>query len=181
LTLHPRHCRARARRATASAALGAAALLGSAPARAAEGLNLYPDLPSSVVILVAFLVLMYPLNVLLFRPLFRVLDERHERISGANRRAEKLQREAEEVLSRYREAVGRVREEAEQDRRAHVEQAREEHASITGQAREEAEQQVERSRAEVRRSLEEARQGLRAETEALARDVAGRVLGRSVS
>jgi len=180
LTRPPRHSRARARRATATAALGAV-LLVSAPAHAAEGLNLYPDIPSSVVILVAFLVLMYPLNVLLFRPLFRVLDERHERISGAHRRADKLQREAEEVLARYRDAVGRVREEAEQDRRAHVEQAREEHASITGQARQEAEQQVERSRADVRRSLEEARQGLRAQAETLARDVAGRVLGRSVS
>jgi F0F1-type ATP synthase membrane subunit b/b' len=77
--------------------------------------------------------------------------------------------------------VREARESAELDRRSHVENARNEHASVTDAARAEAEAEVERSRGEIGRSLGEARSALRESTEPLAREAAARILGRSLS
>lgn len=157
------------------------ALVLAAPAKASGGLNLIPDLESAIPLLIGFLILIYPLNALIFKPLFGVLDEREERISGARRRADQLQREATEVLGRYEGEVREVREEAERERRGELERARGEHASIAGKARGEAETEIERARREIESSLEDAQAGLRASAEALAKEAASRILGRSLS
>ncbi len=158
-----------------------AVCLLAAPASAAGGaLELVPD-PLMVLVLVAlFLVLILPVNVLLFKPIFRVLDERDSQLEGTRRRAARLQEEAEAVLNRYEDSVRTVREEAEQQRRTRLEEARTEGASTTGSARSQAESEVERARRAISSSLEAARTTLRAEAEDLARQVAARVLGRSL-
>ncbi|MFQ5417845.1 MAG: hypothetical protein ACE5FL_12460, partial [Myxococcota bacterium] len=63
-------------------------------AAASEGqLVLLPD-PQKLLILVAFFAaLIYPVNALILKPIFRVLDERDEKIAGTRRRAERLANE----------------------------------------------------------------------------------------
>jgi F-type H+-transporting ATPase subunit b len=139
------------------------ALALATPARAAGSLELLPDLWVLGLLVVIFVALIFPLNILIFRPIFGVLDERRERVAGARRRGEKLEREAADVLSRYREQIRQAREEAERDRRAQIDAARSEHAGIAAEARVQAEQQAERGRNQIASSLEEARRILRAD------------------
>lgn len=154
----------------------------AAPAAAAEGgLSLVPDLVIFPVLLTLFVVLIFPLDRLLFRPLFRVLEQREERIAGARARAERLVREADEVIGRYRAQVREVREEAERERKQQVGEATASSSETTAAARREAESQVDRARREVTAALEDARSGLRASAEQIARDAAERVLGRALS
>ena len=155
--------------------------LMAAPAQAASGLVLFPDPIWLVVLIVVFAALVYPMNALLFRPVFRVLDERKERIEGSRRRAAQLQGEADELLGRYRASVRSAREETDRERRRELEAARAESATAAGAARAEAEEIIERGRADLEGWLVGARADLRASVDPLAQVAAERVLGRSLN
>lgn len=153
----------------------------AAPARAAGGgLEIVPDGPLLLLLLVAFALLIYPMNALLFRPIFRVLDAREEKISGTRRRAEHLAREADATAQRYENAIAKSREESHRERAAGLEEARRAGAGQTTAARKAAETEIERARAEMASALAEARTALRADSQALAREAAARLLGRSL-
>jgi F-type H+-transporting ATPase subunit b len=166
------------------AALGAfaATSLLAGEALASEGdLVLFPD-PVMLGLLVAlFLVLVYPVNTLIFKPIFRVLDERDAKIAGTREKAENLFAEADEVLARYEGSVRDVRAEAESARKQVLVAARGDGGSRTAEARSEAEREVAGARDEIASALDAARGELRAQTEGLAREVAARALGRPLS
>jgi len=165
-----------------SAGLLALALLVPGRAAAAEGgIDLIPNPWVLFLLIAAFAVLIVPMDRLLFRPLFRVLDERAERIQGARARAGELQSEANALLDRYQSEVARTREKAARERRERAAKAREEELAATGEARREAEERLEQARREVDDALDAARRDLRRESEGLARLAAERVLGRALS
>lgn len=165
-----------------SIGLIALALVLLAPsAHASAELELIPKLPLLVPLLLIFVALVFPVNALIMRPIFRALDERQSRIAGARHRAEQIQQEAQRVLERYEESIRRARTEAEATRKQHLSEARGEHLSITRATRLEAEAKIERARGDLARALEEARTGLRAGSRELARAAAERILGRTLS
>ena len=168
-------------RQAAFGAFAAVSLLAG-DALASEGdLVLFPD-PLMLGILIAlFLLLVYPVNRLIFRPIFRVLDERDAKIAGTREKAERLFTEADEVLARYEGSVREVRAEAEQARKQVLADARGDGGSSTAQARSEAEREVARAREEIAGALDLARSELRAQTEGLAREAATQALGRALS
>ena len=134
-----------------------------------------------VQLIVLFAILIWPANKFLFGPLLSVLDERGERIEGAQGKAKQLSADADEILGRYESAIESARKDAEVDRRGRLDDARREMVQITGDARSRAEQQVTDARAQLESTLDQARTQLRGESQALAREAASRVLGRSLS
>lgn len=173
--------------------IGLLLLLPLAASAAEGGLVLLPELPPGIaeaigapvgwgtlLLIVFFVVLLFPVNALLFQPLLRVLEQREERISGTRARAEKLEREAAEILARYERSLAETRAESEQERRALLEEVRREAQGETAAARREAEQRIERARREVGLALDGARSGLRGQAEELARQAASQVLGRAL-
>jgi F-type H+-transporting ATPase subunit b len=186
------------RRILALAALSA--VLAAAPAFAAGDLSIFPDLIEDALygthggeilanplrstwlqLVVVFVVIVFPLNALLFRPLLRTLELRGEKIEGARSRASALSKQADEVLGRYETRVGAARREAEGVRRHTLEAARSEQARLGADARRSAEREVAQARAGVASALDSARAALRGETERLAREVAAKVLGRPLA
>ena len=166
-----------------SKGLGAAlaSTLVARPVMASGTLELIPDPIALSVMIVGFVLLIFPLNELIFKPIFRSLDERAERIKGARERSEQLQREADSVLERYETAILETRSASEQSRQVQLAAAREEQVGLTSQARTEAESELERARAELGRSLDEARASVRSAAEDLAQAAAEQVLGRTLS
>jgi F-type H+-transporting ATPase subunit b len=160
--------------------VSAIGLLVALPAQAAgDSLEIFPD-ARIFYLIVLFVLLIFPVNKLLFHPIFRVLDEREARIEGARKRADQIGAEAEATLARYRSAVRSARDEAESDRKQVLEGARREQAELTGSVRSEAEVEISRARQEVAEALKDARSQLRERAEELAREAATRVLGRSL-
>ena len=151
------------------------------PAIAAGKLVLVPELVNLSMMIVAFVLLIFPLNQLIFKPIFRSLDERASRIDGARNRSSQLQQDADGVLDRYETAIREARGEAERVRQGQLVLAREEQATLTTQTRGEAEAELVRARADLGRSLEEARAILRSSAEDLATAAAEQVLGRALS
>ena len=133
------------------------------------------------VMIIGFVLLVFPLNELIFKPIFRSLDERAERINGAHKRSVDLQSQADGVLDRYESAIRDARGDSEEARQVELIRAREEQAALTAEARGEAERDLENARAELGQSLEDARASLRSSAESLADAAAEQVLGRPLS
>jgi F-type H+-transporting ATPase subunit b len=163
------------------AGVGAAAsLFAPAVAQAAEGsLQIIPDPTHVAVLLVLFVILVPVLNVALFQPLLRVLDDREQRIAGARTRATELAQQTEGLLARHEDALRRAREAAHAEQQRVIEDARGEHQSTIGDARHAAEGEIAAARIEVQRAVEAVRASLRADAESIAREIAARLLGRS--
>jgi len=161
-------------------AFGALFLLAS-EAFASEGdLVLLPDFRMLLILVALFGVMVFPTNALIFKPIFRVLDQREEKIAGARRHADRLFADADGVLARYEQSVRDVRRDAEQERKQTLERARADGGAKTAEARGEAEREVARAREEVAAGLDRARSTLRSQSEDLAREVAARALGRAL-
>jgi F-type H+-transporting ATPase subunit b len=158
-------------------------LLATSEAFASEGaLAIFPDWFGTMPLLVIFFfILVWPVNLLILKPIFRVLDAREEKITGTRKKADRLIAEADDVLQRYEQTVREVRQDAERDRKQTLEQARAEGAAMTTGVRNESKEEVARAREEVAAALDEARVQLRAQSEGLAREVAARALGRALS
>ena len=190
--IRPRFSAAR-RASTLAFVVACAVVLGAPSALAADSLELIPDfrlfglfgtgegLGSLWIMILAFSALIFPLNALIFQPIFRALDERQERIEGARSRSAQLEASAGEVLTRYESAIREARSESEASRQTQLTSAREEQVHLTSQARSEAEQELERARGELSRSLEDARATLRASADDLATTAAEQILGRTLS
>ncbi len=152
-------------------------------AAASEGeLVLLPEFTTLLPLMIfLFLALIVPVNTLLFKPIFRVLEDREEKIVGTLKRAERIGVEAENTLSQYNTAIREVREKVEAERKRSFAEARDRGTEKTVEARSAAESEIERARNEVQGILEEARATLRTQAEELAEHAAERVLGRPLS
>ena len=160
-------------------ALGVAVSLTATSAQAAEGgLQLVPDWTTLVALVVAFSVLVFPLNALLLKPVLKALDERDERIAGTRAKASRLSAEAQQVIERYEAAIREAREESELTRRSKLDEARASMLETTAAARSTAESDLERARAELASTVDDARETLRGQANDLARAAAAQVLGR---
>jgi F-type H+-transporting ATPase subunit b len=123
---------------------------------------------------------MAPVNAILFKPIFQVLDAREERTNGTCQRAEKIMQDAEETLAGYERAVREARAEAEQARKREAAAAREENATVIDAARAESASHLESAKAELAAALEQSRQILGGDARSLADEAASRVLGRAL-
>lgn len=139
------------------------------------------DLDKSVLIqMVIFAVLVLVLKPLLFDPMLRVFALREEKTEGARAEARGMQERAAEILSNYEKELAKVRAVAAEERdRVRSETAKLE-ATIFEEARQASAKIVEDGRAQIRSEIESIRSELRQQSGALAADIAGRVLGRSV-
>ena len=156
--------------------------LTAAPAFATGAeLELVPDFTGKLPVLIAFFAaLVWPANQLIFKPIFKVLDERAEKTEGTRRRATRIMGDAEKTLADYEDAIREARGESEKDRKEFIANARSQNASLTAEARGDAEREVARARESLASALDEARGALREQSESLATEAASRVLGRSL-
>jgi len=159
----------------------ACALIAGAAAASEGDLVLVPDWTGKLpILIVLFALLMAPVNAILFKPIFQVLDAREERTNGTRQRADKIMKDAEETLAGYERAVREARAEAEQARKREAATAREENATVIDAARAESASHLESAKAELAAALEQSRQILSGDARSLADEAASRVLGRAL-
>jgi F-type H+-transporting ATPase subunit b len=127
-----------------------------------------------------FMILLVVLNVLLFKPLRNALAARKATIEGDVARARAMDEQIQAQVAEYEAKLQEARQRGSQERTALRQAAQAEEAQLLGVANEKASQRLQTLKDQVAVEAEAARQGLRGETAALARQIAGKVLGRSV-
>jgi F-type H+-transporting ATPase subunit b len=140
------------------------------------------DLDGSVFVeLVLFFVLFLILNFLVFKPMIRLFAAREARIDGAVEEAKRQTREAAGFSGEIEEARRKQRAEAAAAReKIRVEGAKSERA-ILDNARKETAQLVAETDAKLAEEAKIARATIATQTPVLAKQIAGKLLGRDVT
>ncbi len=128
-----------------------------------------------------FFLLIFLLNLILYRPLRKMLAERQATIEGGHARAQELEPQIEEKMARYQERLQEARSKGAQARAELRAEAQEEEARLLSTARDRASEKIQQMKGRIAEEAEAARAGLKQETEAMAAEVASKVLGRKVS
>ncbi len=138
------------------------------------------NVPSLIVYLVNFLILLGILYLFAYKPLVRLMDQRAERIRESLEAADQARQEA----ATSREAVEEALNEARQQGQRLLDQTREAaeryRAEEMDRARQEAENFVLRARGEIQRERDAAIEEVRSNFGDLAITAAERVIGRSL-
>ena len=150
---------------------------------AAEQLQnpLVPDLTELIIGAITFGIIFFALWKVLIPRLSKTLEERTDKIEGGLQRAEETQAEADATLAKYREQLAEARHEAARLR----EEAREQGAQIIAEMREQASAEgrrlIEAAHAQIDADRQQALQSLKTEVGALSVELAGRVVGESLT
>lgn len=155
-------------------------LLTPVLALAEGGENLIqPDL-SLLLVIVLFLIFVFVLNKILFKPISKVLDERHNLTVGAADEARAAARSYQMRLADYeariREARAKGYRLAELERAAALERRRQLIESIKQQAK----HQIEEAKSNIQHQSAEARTALETESHQIAERISRTLLGRTV-
>ena len=144
-----------------------------------EALGLH--LPQLIAQIVGFLVLLFLLSKLLYKPLLKVMDERSARIKESLEAAESAKEQAAASQEQMQEDIRKAREEGQQM----IAQARDVAARFRDEEIAKAKDEIaaERAKAEadIQRERDAAIEGLRQEFAGLAISAAERVVERSLS
>jgi F-type H+-transporting ATPase subunit b len=142
---------------------------------------LIPTWTELIIGTVAFLIVFGFLGRMLLPRAQKMLAERTDQIEGGLARAEEAQAKADQLLEQYKQQLADARHEAARLR----EEAREQGAQIIAEMREEAQAEARRLTEAAQQQIQAERQqaltALRSEVGALSTDLAGRIVGESLT
>ena len=127
-----------------------------------------------------FVILMAVLNALLYKPLRAALQARREAIEGSKAKVQDIDEQVQAQIARYEAQLQEARQQGAQERMSLRKAAQEEEARILGEANQKSAEKLQTIKDQIQEEAGAARQALRNETEALAKEIAGKVLGRAV-
>ena len=136
---------------------------------------------SLVVQIVLFLILWSILRRVLFGPVGRLMAERERRTEGAHAEARSMTEEGKELQGQYEAAIAQARAEGEAIKSEIRDEAIKARNVILSQGRDAATQKIQEIREEVQKELEAARRVAATNAEALAQEMAEKVLGRKLT
>ena len=168
---------------TSTARLAAALpllLVAPAPAFAAVGIKLVPEIETLALNFVVLLLLIYPVNRLLVQPLIAVLAERERRSAGASARTDELKQQTGQLEGTLSDRLAAARSAAQGRRVEILTRAQQEEREVLDAAREEARAQIEAVRSTIAEEPETARSTLESGARELAREAAAGILGRAL-
>ena len=120
------------------------------------------------------------LTQILFKPFLSVLQERRNRIEGAEKRAKDLQQQAEELIERYREAIAAGQAQGAGIRDEIRKTSLAEETEILQKAMEQANRLIQEVKTRIAEEARAARTELRLQAQNLSREITEKILGRSV-
>lgn len=126
-----------------------------------------------------FLITLLLLNQFLFKPIWRILDEREAGSTDVSRRTDEILERYQALLEDYQQKVREERQAGYKVAEASRVEALQERARIIAEARLRAEKLLEQASEEIQANVAAAQDRLLEEAEAIARLVAAKVLGRA--
>lgn len=144
-----------------------------------SGQIINPD-GSLVLIAILFLIFVFLLNRVLFKPIGRVLDEREVLTDGAKAEARAAARQYQNRLNQYESGIRQARAESYRYLEQQRATALQERGRMIDEAKARAGDELVRAKAEVNRQAAGARSALESEARQIAGRISQNVLGRTV-
>ena len=134
-----------------------------------------------VIQVVQFLILVFVLNRILFRPISQAIEERDEKISAWEEKTRTLQETVRIKIESYEKELVEVRAKAQEEQQQLSNELNAREEEKVGAVFEEAAQMVASTKQALQEETKRLRQELRRQTEEMAQMVTGKILGRKVS
>jgi F-type H+-transporting ATPase subunit b len=144
-------------------------------------MNIIPDLVLTAWLIPPFLVLVFGMQAILYKPMIAYLDARQNATVGARKGADELRARASERLGEWEAALAKANGEVADFRAQRRAVAQAKYQQIVAEAKAASETRIEAALEGIRGEAAAARGGLDREARALSQDVAVRVLGRPVA
>ena len=136
---------------------------------------------SLIIQIVNFIIFLFILNYLIFKPVVRVLNERRERIDGTMEKAQLLEAEVQKKLEEYEQRIEEAKSQAANEKERLRRQGESISKEMVEKARKELARDIPIIRKQIAGETDRARRELEKMAQEMARDVACRVLGREIS
>ena len=139
------------------------------------------ELNSTVWIQMAnFLLLIFILNFLLYKPVLKIIEKRNKKIEKSNEEVISLNETVERNIAEYEEKIRQAKADAAAQRDEIKEEGTEQGKMITGKVRDEISKKIGDFKADMEKEVDEARGALRDQTRKIAGDISEKVLGRGI-
>ena len=126
-----------------------------------------------------FLLLVYILNVLIYKPVLRVMEERGKKISGMEADAVLADKEVEDKLASYRLELDKAKQSGNTDRITLKKEGLDKEVELLGAAHAEAQKTLSAAKDKIAKEVELALATLKGMTEEMGKDIADKVVGRA--
>jgi F-type H+-transporting ATPase subunit b len=139
------------------------------------------DINSSLLIQVGlFIFLMLVLNQIFFKPFLRFLEERQEKIQGDERKAVKLQEEAEQYRLQFEEGMDKGQLQALDEKGRIQEAGAQESKRVIDTAQQEVAGEMPKIKAQIAQESKQALTELEGQQGVMAKEIVEKILGRSL-
>ena len=138
------------------------------------------DFPSLIIQIVNFLVLLFVLNLILYRPIRRILKKRRDDMASSQEITEDLLNRAEKYSEEYNMNLYSTKKEGVNEKENLRNEGLVTEKEMLQNTYSSVEEKLVNAREEIIRKVEEARKGLQSEVELFSQELAKKVLGRSV-
>jgi F-type H+-transporting ATPase subunit b len=139
------------------------------------------DINSSLFIQVGlFIFLMLVLNKIFFQPFLRFLDERHNKISGDEQEAARLQAEAEQYRLQFEEGLHKGQLQALEEKGRIQEAGAQEGKRVVDTVQQEVAGEIPKIKAQIAQEGQQVLADLQRQQGAMAEEIAEKILGRSL-
>jgi F-type H+-transporting ATPase subunit b len=128
-----------------------------------------------------FILLIFILNAVLYKPIRNILIERKKRMQGAQEAIEGAKQRAEEAGQTFKIKIGDARLKGHQEKEALKQAGQEEEKRLLDEINQRAQAELETVRAQIAKDTQSARDKLKGEIEAFSAAIAEKILGRAVS
>ena len=138
------------------------------------------DINSSLFIqVINFLILLFLLNILLYRPIRSILSRRNEEMNSLRDRVDGFREKSAEQQQKIEQGMVLARKEGFQEKENFKGQGVEEEKSILKEASSSAEQKMGKAKAELEKKMAEVRKTLEEHVAVFSKELAEKILGRS--
>jgi F-type H+-transporting ATPase subunit b len=141
-------------------------------------ITVIPDI-SLVYQMINFLVLLFVLNLVLYKPIRKVLLERKAKVDGLENGVEKAFADLDSQKNSYKDGLRDARSNGLKEKEVFVEAASKEEQEIIDQINKTAQANLAQIKEQVASEVEQARKALEGEVEAYAKAIGEKILGRA--
>lgn len=131
--------------------------------------------------IINFLVLIWVLNMVLYRPIRNMLQQRKNKVSGLEGDIDSFSRTAKEKDEAYYSGIKAARAKGLKEKGKLIQAAEEEEREIVSRINEKARVELEKVRQRIQTEAEEVKGTLLQEVDRFANDIGEKILGRAVS
>lgn len=130
--------------------------------------------------IVNFLVLIWVLNIVLYRPIRNILIQRREKVSGLEGNIEAANTRMKEKDDAFSKGIKEARNKGLREKDSLIKEAEAEEKEIVGKINEKAQAELAQVKEKIAKEAREVRDALMKEVDAFASDIGEKILGRAV-